>query len=100
VATVEPVAYQVCLLPEDDPDASHYTVRIERVAVRPDRWAVRNGARTYNFAAGVWDFSPPHGSPDHRTDLPDALFTAQTLAPMITVNGKNVHELLDWREAQ
>jgi hypothetical protein len=78
--TVQPTAYRVSLLPEDDVN-------------RQGRWAVTNGDACLG-ADGTWaDGVKPHGRgaswlTAHRFDLDTALRLAQAAAPKVTVNGR------------
>jgi hypothetical protein len=88
--TVQPTAYRVSLLPEDDVNHRFYVLTVE---YRQGRWAVTNGDSCLG-ADGTWaDEVKPHGRGDewlaaHRFDLDTALRLAQAAAPHVTVNGR------------
>lgn len=95
--TVQVTEYTVCLLPEDDINASAFGIT---VAYRGrGLWAVSRHRQCLG-ADGEWDWEPlPSGRTDewlatHRFDLETALRLARAEAPRIVCNGRTAAEVL------
>lgn len=100
VPHVQPTAYTVNCLPEDDINASVYAVNVEYRG--EGRWAVTRHGSCLG-SDGEWDFGvKPYDRGDdwvatHRFDLDTALKLAREAAPHVTVNGHTVAEALALR---
>lgn len=97
---VQPTAYTVNCLPEDDIDSHVFAITVEYRG--EDRWAVtRHGSCL--AADGTWDFGvKPYERGDewlaaHRFDKATALRLAREQAPLVTVNGFTVADALRMR---
>ncbi|MFI7608754.1 hypothetical protein ACIBTV_27090 [Micromonospora sp. NPDC049366] len=89
--------YEVCGLPGDDSNSRHFTIVVEYRG--EERWAVTHG-RMCLGVDGTWDFeSQPSERVDewldtHRFDLETALRLAAEQAPLLTVNGHTIADVL------
>lgn len=95
---VQPTAYTVNCLPEDDINARHFALTVE---YRGDgRWAVCRSGRGCLGVDGAWDYEArPSAHEDgwiaaHRFDLDTALRLAREAAPHVEVNGITVVQAL------
>lgn len=95
---VQATAYSVCCIPEGI-DYELFAIRVEYVG--RDRWAVRLRGKRCLGSDGEWDWEPiPSERSDewlaaHHFDLDTALRLAKEQAPLVTVNGWTVHDVLD-----
>ena len=97
-ATVSIAAYVVSRIPDDSPDHSVWSVRVE--AVGPGRWAVRNMRRCLN-KQGEWEYEP---QPSSRTeewlstvrwdDVDEAIAAAVAAEPYVRWNGLYPEDVL------
>lgn len=93
--SIEPTTYTVTGLPEDDPDAHTWALRIEWRG--PDSWAVCYMSRCLNHKNG-WDWEPsPSGRTDkfireHRFPLEEAKARALLAYPKLVINGLCVRD--------
>jgi hypothetical protein len=100
--SVRPTRYTVNCVPEDDINASGFTITVEYRG--PDTWAVCRH-RQCLAADGTWDYEPrPSERGDgwlarYRHDLDTALKLARAAAPLVTVNGWTVADALAMRAA-
>lgn len=98
-ATFRPTQYQVSIFPEDDINASTFTLT---VAWRGrDRWAVLNGGFCLSRSGG-WDYERVTSEREdewldaHRFDLDEARRLAEQHAPDVMINGRTAAEVLAW----
>jgi hypothetical protein len=101
IATIQPTAYRVSVLPEDD---VNYRVFVLTVEYRQEgQWAVTSGDSCLG-ADGAWaEGVKPYGRGDewiatHRFDEATALRLAQEAAPRVTVMGRTAADA--WRASQ
>lgn len=102
-AIVRVAAYVVSRIPDDSPDHSVWSVRVE--ATGHGRWAVRNASRCLN-KQGEWEYEP---SPSSRTDewlstvrwdvADDAISAAVAAEPNLRWNGLTPADVLRIHEA-
>lgn len=94
---VAPTTYRVSCLPADHPEASHFTVCVEWRG--RDLWAVTRHGECLS-RSGVWGYeSLPSGRTnewlaEHRFPYPEAVRLAQEIAPLLTVNGFTITDVL------
>lgn len=95
--SVVTTAYAVSCVPEDNVNAWHFTVKVERRG--PDLWSVNDGH--FCFAADgsrSYEPIPSERQEDwkarHRFDLDTALALAKRVAPTLRVNGYTVADVL------
>lgn len=99
-ALVERVSsYYVCAVPDDYPEASIWSVRVEWTG--RDRWAVRWRSQCVGKRGNLSYESIPSSRTDawlraYRHDLPTALKIARKIAPRLVVNGLNAQGYIDW----
>lgn len=100
---VDPIVYQVSLLPADDRESYYWSIRVES---RGDNtWAVCWMSMTMT-KTGRWRYEPMGSSRGagylkaHRHDLDTALALAKDAARKIEVNGLLVTDLPAWRAAR
>lgn len=90
---VEPTTYEICGLPEDDENASVWTITVERRDV--DSWAVCRHGRCLG-KDGEWDLEPIPSSRttrwlwSHRFSLERAVELAVEAYPHVVINGYRV----------
>lgn len=90
---IEATTYTVCGLPEDNVDASIWTIRIERRG--PDSWAACCLSRCLS-SRGKWDYEPNPSSRTkawlarHRFTLEQATELAIEAYPKLVFNGWRV----------
>jgi hypothetical protein len=101
--TVKVTCFTVNRLPVDDLAAKAFAVRVEYQG--NDNWVVLSGVADRLNSDGAWDFEPMPGSRDeqwhdeHRFDWITALSMAQTVAPLVMVNGLTAEQYMVRRGA-
>lgn len=96
-------AFHVSCLPEDDPHAHVFTLRVEHQ--RNDWWAVLDGSQYLNLDGG-WDLDTHPGdrrdewTSRHWFTLPHALKLAKGAAAVMTAGDLTLGALLAKREAR
>lgn len=88
--SVRPVCFEVCALPESDPNHRSHVISVERISANV--WLVRNGT-AYLDHGGQWSMGP--GEPEtwqewrarHGFHFASALQRAMEAAPTLSVNG-------------
>ena len=100
VLRVEPTAYTVSMLPEDDIDSEVWQIRVEYAG--HGRRAVRAGARCFNRSGEQEPEPIPSSRTDgwiaeHRFTLDEALDLACRELPGLTFNGLSTLDLLTKR---
>jgi hypothetical protein len=106
-ATARPSSYTVSILPERNIDTHLFEIRVEERGQidGTTRWAVVRMGYCLN-RRGRWDYEMlPSSRTDrwiagHRFDLETALRLAKKAAPLITVNGFTVADVLAQIEAR
>lgn len=94
---VEPTVYRVSCLPSAHPDASHFTVCVEWRG--RGLWAITRHGECLS-ASGVWEYEtrPSERSDEwlaqHRFPYPEAIRLAREIAPLLTVMGRTVADVL------
>ncbi len=95
--TVRATRYEVSCLPPDNINAHHFSITVEWRG--RDRWAVCRFKECLG-TDGEWDYEPMSSSREddwlatHRFGLDEALELAKTAAPLMTVNGLTVADVL------
>jgi hypothetical protein len=95
--TVRATVYAVSCLPADHRSARHFTVRVEERS--PGLYSVSDGFSVLD-KDGEWAFEPLPSEREaewkarHRFDLETALALAKRVAPLMTVNGVTLADVL------
>lgn len=101
--TVEPTAYKVSALPEEDVNSRYFTLTVEYRG--RGLWAVMHMGFCLG-ADGEWDWEPLSSSREddwlgtHRFDLDEALKRAKAALPDLNVNGLTLTNYLAQKAAR